>query len=268
MNVTSTILRDQVAEMDLTAPPQYQVHGSGEPLVYVCGIEGTGLNFFKQLPDLACDHRVITFPYRADGSYGLDQIVADLAWILRDAGIERATLIGESFGGLVVQAMALAHPQSVKQIILVNTFASFLNPLKVKAGLALYSWLPLWMVTKYRSSRSGSELFSDDIEEPDRIRFLRNTSTVGLGGYLSRLRIIRDTNLLPRLHLIDVPALVVTSTADRMLDALASGRAMAERLPRVKVRVLEGTGHCALLSNRVRVRDLLEELTGLRSPVR
>lgn len=261
MEVTSTMLRDQVAEATVAAPPEYHVHGSGEPLVYVCGIEGTGLNFFKQLPDLISDHQVITFPYRAEGSYGLDQLVADLAWILRDAGIERATLIGESFGGLVVQAMALAHPQSVKRIILVNTFASFLNPLKVIAGLALYSWLPLWLVSKYRSSRSGSELFSEDIEEPDRTQFLRNTSTVGLEGYLSRLRIIRDTNLLPRLHQIDLPALVVTSTADRMLDAMTSGQAMAERLPRSQVRVLEGTGHCALLSNRVRVRDWLNELS-------
>ncbi|MEO6392735.1 MAG: alpha/beta hydrolase [Pyrinomonadaceae bacterium] len=261
--MTSTILRDQVANVDLATPPEYQVHGSGEPLVYVCGIEGTGLNFFKQLPDLINDHQIITYPLRPTGKYGLEQLVADLAWILRDAGIERATLIGESFGGLVVQAMALAHPQAVNQIILVNTFATFLNPLKVKVGLALYSWLPLWLVTKYRSSRSGAELFSDDIEEPDRARFLRNTSTVGLEGYLSRLRIIRDTNLLPRLHQIEVPALVVTSTADRMLDAMTSGRAMAEQLPRARVRVLEGTGHCALLSNRVRVRDWLKELANV-----
>jgi pimeloyl-ACP methyl ester carboxylesterase len=247
----------------VTATPAYEIHGEGEPLIYVCGIEGTGLNFFKQIPDLTRDHRVITFPHRAVGRYGLDQLIEDVRWIMGDARVDRATFVGESFGGLLVQAFALAYPEAVKRMILVNTFASFLNPLKVKAGLALYSCLPLRMVNAYRSRRSGVELFSEDIEADDRSQYLRNTSTVGIEGYLSRLRIIRDTNLLPRLHQIDIPALIVTGTADGMLNAIDSGRAMADRLPRSKMKVLEGTGHLALLSNRVRVRDLLHEMAHL-----
>jgi 3-oxoadipate enol-lactonase len=245
------------------SPPQYLMHGAGEPIVYVCGIEGSGLNFYKQLPDLIRDHLVITFPLRREGRYGMDRLVDDLHWIVKDAGIERATFIGESFGGLVVQAVALAHPTIVKRMILVNTFAKFLNRLKLHAGLALYGSLPLSWVNKYRSSRSGTELFSDDIDPNDRKQFLENTSTVALEGYLSRLRIIRDTDLLSQLPLIDIPTLVVTSTADRMLDAVTSGRAMAERLMRSRTVVLEGTGHLALLSNRVRVRDWFERFTGL-----
>lgn len=243
--------------------PAYHLHGKGEPLVYVCGIEGSGLNFYRQLPDLERDHAVVTFPLRGKGNYNLDRLVADVRGIVCDAGFDRATFIGESFGGLVVQALALAHPEIVKRIILVNTFASFLHRAKLRAGLFLYSCLPQSWVNKYRSSRSGTELFSDDIEPDDRARFLRNTSVVELEGYLSRLRIIRDTDLLPKLHLIQIPALIVTSTADHMLDAVASGRAMAERLPRAKTVVLEGTGHLALLSNRVRVRDWFREFSEL-----
>lgn len=263
MEAEITTLREQSRETPDPARPQYFVHGAGEPIVYVCGIEGSGLNFYKQLADLSRDHLVITFPLRHEGRYGLDQLIEDLRWILQDAGIQRATFIGESFGGLLVQAMALAHGELVKRMILVNTFAKFLNPLKVRAGLVLYGYLPLAWVKKYRSSRSGQELFSDDIDADDRRQFLQNTSTVELEGYLSRLRIIRDADLLPRLHLIDVPSLVVISTADRMLNAIASGRAIAERLPRARTVVLEGTGHLALLSNRVRVRDWLEQFAGL-----
>jgi pimeloyl-ACP methyl ester carboxylesterase len=245
------------------AVPQYELHGAGEQLVYVCGIEGSGLNFYKQLPDLERDNAVITFPLRGSGRYGLDRLIEDVRSIVRDAGFERATFIGESFGGLVVQGLALVHPELVKQIILVNTFASFLHRTKLRAGLILYSCLPQSWVTKYRSSRSGAELFSDDIDPDDRQRFLRNTSSVELEGYLSRLRIIRDTNHLPKLHLIQTPTLIVTSTADRMLDAVAAGRAMAERLPRARTLVLEGTGHLALLSNRVQVRDWLAKFAEL-----
>ena len=46
---------------------EYKVEGSGPPLVYVCGIEGSGRLFYKQSEDLSRDHRIITMPLRAEG---------------------------------------------------------------------------------------------------------------------------------------------------------------------------------------------------------
>ncbi len=60
-----------------------------------------------------------------------------------------------------------------------------------------------------------------------------------------------------RLGEIKVPALVVAGTADRLLDSVAAAKLLVSKLPRAKLKILEGTGHTALLSDRVRVREWL-----------
>lgn len=239
---------------------EYRRQGSGPPFVYLAGIEGTGLNFYKQAADLARDHTVITFPHRPEGHYQLDQLVEDTAWVMRDCGLsEPATILGESFGGLLAMAFALAHPQLISRMILVNTFPWFAQRAKINYGVKVYTYLPYRWVKAYRVRRAGHELFSPDISEDDRQMFLRNTRVIPREGYLSRLRIIQKVDLRPELSKISVPTLVVAGTADRLIDSVSAARLMAEKIPRARLRLLEGTGHAALLSERVCVRDWLAE---------
>lgn len=242
---------------------EYRKQGSGPAFVYVSGIEGTGRNFYKQAADLERDHTVISFPMRAVGRYGLETLVEDLASIIDDAGAGRATVLGESFGGLLVLAAALAHPDLFERMILVNSFASFPNRRKINLGVALYSVLPYSWLKAYRTKTAGSTLFSEDVEQADRLAFRENTREVHPEGYLSRLRIIRNTDLRPRLPEIKVPTLVVAGTEDHLLNAMLAAREMAAGLPRARLKVLEGTGHMALLSNRVCVREWLTEFESL-----
>jgi aminoacrylate hydrolase len=238
---------------------EYHKQGSGPAFVYVSGIEGTGKNFYKQAADLERDHTVISFPLRPDGRYGMPRLVEDLMWVIRDAGFERVTVLGESFGGLLVLATALAHPNYFERMILVNSFASFPHRAKINLGVALYSVLPYSLLKAYRTKSAPRTLFSSDVEEDDRRAFREHTREVRAEGYLARLRIIRGMDLRPRLPEIKVPALVVAGTEDRLLNAVLAGRVMAKGLARARLKLLEGTGHMALLSNRVRVRDWLEE---------
>lgn len=238
---------------------EYQKQGSGSPFLYVSGIEGTGKNFFKQAVDLERDHTVISFPLRADGRYAMAALVDDLMQIISEAGFERVTVLGESFGGLLVLAAALAHPNRFERMILVNSFASFPHRAKINFGVALYSVLPYSLLKAYRTRTAPRTLFSDDVEVDDRNTFFEHTRGVPQEGYLSRLRIIRGTDLRPRLPEIKVPALVVAGTEDRLLNAVAAARVISAGLPRARLKLLEGTGHMALLSNRVRVRDWLAE---------
>jgi 3-oxoadipate enol-lactonase len=238
---------------------EYLIRGSGPPFVYVSGVDGTGKLFYKQAADLERDHTVITFPLRGEGRYGLGQLVEDLAWIVRDAGFSRATFLGESFGGLLTMATALAHPEMFERMILVNTFPFFAHRAKINLGVALFSVVPYSLLKAQRTRAARRVLFSDDIGEEDRRLLREHTRVVPYEGYISRLRIIRDTDLRPRLKEIDVPALVVAGTADRLLNSVAAAKLMASTLPRARLKLLEGTGHTALISGRVRVRDWLAE---------
>lgn len=238
---------------------EYRKQGSGPAFVYVSGIEGTGRNFYKQAADLERDHTVISFRMRQEGRYGMETLIEDFVSVVRAAGFERATVLGESFGGMLVLASALAHPSLFERIILVNSFASFPNRAKINLGVALYSILPYSLLKAYRTKTAGRTLFSDDTEELDRLAFRENTRDVSPEGYLARLRIIRSMDLRSRLGEIKVPVLIVAGTEDRLLNAQAAARVMAEGLPRSRLKLIEGAGHMALLSKRVRVRDWLAE---------
>jgi 3-oxoadipate enol-lactonase len=241
---------------------EYRKEGSGPAFVYVCGIEGTGRLFYKQAEDLARDHTVVSFALRGEGRYTLPRLVEDLAWVLREVGGGPATVLGESFGGLLTMATALERPELFGRMILVNTFPHFRQRAKIKLGCALFSaFYPMMKAHRTRAARRV--LFSPDVSEEDRRLFREHTRVVPQAGYVSRMRIIRDTDLRPRLGEIDVPALVVAGTADRLLDSVSAARLMADKLPRARLKLLEGTGHTALLSGRVRVREWLDEFDGL-----
>lgn len=237
---------------------EYKVEGSGPPIVYVCGLEGSGRLFYKQSEDLSRDHRVITMPLRPDGRYEMSRLVEDVAWVVRDADAVGATVLGESFGGLLTMATALAHPELFARMILLNTFPYFFQRAKIRMGCVLFAaFYSMMKVHRTRSARHV--LFSPDIAEEERQKFRDYTRVVGHEGYVSRMRIIRDTDLRPYLPEIKTPALVVAGTADRLLDSVKAARLMASRIPRARLKLLEGTGHVALLSGRVRVREWLGE---------
>jgi aminoacrylate hydrolase len=242
---------------------EYHLQGSGPAFLYVSGIEGTGKNFYRQAEDLARDHTVVTFPLRPAGRYGMSELVADLVTVVREAGLERVTILGESFGGLLALAAVLAAPAHFERMILVNSFASFPHRAKINLGVALYTVLPYSLLKAYRTKTAPRTLFSDDVREEDRRAFREHTREVRPEGYLARLRIIRRTDLRPRLAQIKVPALVVAGTEDHLLDAVGAARVMAAGLARARLKLLEGTGHMALLSERIRVREWLSEFDGL-----
>jgi 3-oxoadipate enol-lactonase len=237
--------------------------GDGPPIVYVSGVEGTGKLFYKQEEDLARDHTVISYAMRGEGRYGMDALVSDLAAIVRDAGFERATFLGESFGGMLVMAAALEHPPMFERLILVNTFPHFSQRAKIRAGVALFTLLPYSLMKAHRTRAARHVLFGPDVSDEDRRLFREHTRVVPYEGYVSRMRIIRDTDLRPRLGEIKVPVLVVAGTADRLIDSVGAAKVMVERLPRARLKLLEGTGHTALLSGRVSVREWLREFEDL-----
>ena len=171
-------------------------------------------------------------------------------------------MLGESFGGLLTMAAALEHPELFERLILVNTFPHFRERLKIHAGCVLFrAFYP--MLKAHRTSAARHFLFSSDVGEEDRRLFREYTADVGREGYLSRLRIIRDTDLRPRLGELKTPTLVVAGTADRFLDSVRAAREMASLLPRARLKLLEGTGHVALLSGRVSVREWLAEFENI-----
>src|SRR5512147_2345757 len=107
--------------------PQVTIQGEGAPLVLVPGMDGTGRLFYRQVPPLARRYRVATYALRDDAAR-MDVLVEDLAQVVAAAanGPGSAIVIGESFGGTLALSFALAHPERVRAMVVLNSFSRFL----------------------------------------------------------------------------------------------------------------------------------------------
>jgi non-heme chloroperoxidase len=108
---------------------RYADLGSGIPVIFVHGSFST-LDYWRpQLDSFVRHYRVIVYsrrhyppnPQRLDGhEYGVSLHVDDLAGLLERLGIERAHIIGHSYGAYVALAFALRYPEKVWDLVLVE----------------------------------------------------------------------------------------------------------------------------------------------------
>jgi 2-succinyl-6-hydroxy-2,4-cyclohexadiene-1-carboxylate synthase len=100
------------------------------PLVLLHGFTGGRVDFADVIDDLARERRVVAWDHRghADStntgdpaSYTFDQIADDAHTMVDDLGLERFHLLGHSMGGIVAQRYALAHPDRLRSLILMDT---------------------------------------------------------------------------------------------------------------------------------------------------
>jgi 3-oxoadipate enol-lactonase len=105
---------------------QVEVAGEGPPVVMVHGLGGTGNVWQPQTPSLSKRFTV----YRPDmpgagrspvpASATVDGFVASLIGLLDEKKIEQAHFVAHSFGALVLQHLAAAHPDRVGKLVLVG----------------------------------------------------------------------------------------------------------------------------------------------------
>lgn len=107
---------------------EYEVRGSGEPVVFIHG--ALIADAFQPLvaePALDSRYQLITYHRRGYGGsshterpIGIDQQARDCLGLLRYLGVERAHVVGHSFGGCVALQLALDAPQTVHSLALLE----------------------------------------------------------------------------------------------------------------------------------------------------
>ena len=177
-----------------------RVTGTGPPLIYVPGMDGTGELFYRQVPALARRYRVATYRLRDDAT-AMDTLAADLERVIRlvAPGGEPAILVGESFGGALSMTFALERPAMVRALVLLNTFPFFQPQVRLRlarAGITLIPWGAILVVRRLTAFRLHSRhTHRDEMRE-----FLRHTRNTTRRGYLGRLRILTRYDVRDRLR--------------------------------------------------------------------
>jgi len=238
------------------------IEGSGEPLVLVPGMDGTGRLFYRQVPLLARSFRVATYALRNDAS-SMATLVDDLERVIVAVAPEtrRATVVGESFGGALAMSFALARPGQVDRLVVLNSFPYFAPQFRLRLaryGLGLIPWGALSLIRRATAFRLHSaHTHRDEIR-----RFMQMTAAASRAGYLNRLQLLMSYDLRGRLHELRPPTLFLAADQDHLVPSVTQARLMAARVPNATVRVLEGHGHICLIAPDV---DLAEILSSWRT---
>ena len=229
-----------------------------EHLVLVPGIDGTGQLFYRQIPALERDFTVTATRLR-DAASSMDDLVADLdSEITRVAGSGRVSLLGESFGGALTLSYAVAHPERVERLIIVNSFAHFGSQARLWLGYHLLRATP-WGMMRIVRQLNARRMHSPQTEREEIRRFhdLMRSST--REGYLSRMRILRDYDIRDRLPSISAPVLYLAADRDTLVPSVEQARLMSELTPAGTMRVLAGHGHSCLIAPDMDLAAIVSE---------
>jgi pimeloyl-ACP methyl ester carboxylesterase len=226
--------------------------GAGAPVVLLHGFGLDGRSWTPQIAAFAASHRVIVVDLpgfgpggqRLTGAHGP---AAEVRLVLDALGVDRAHLVGHSFGAAVAVDLALSSPERVSSLTLVNGLL-----LGKPTGLA--SW-PSCVARAKIGDLDGARRawFDDALFAPAREnagvgRALEAmVADYGCGQWAGRIthRWFADDHAT-HLSAIHAPALVVD--ADRELAAFKDMAAeYARLLPDARRLTIPAVGHCSSL---------------------
>lgn len=107
----------------------YEISGSGEPLLLIMGTSGAIPLWAEMIPRLAATHQVIAFDNRGlggsdrgTGPISVASLAEDASALLEALEVPRAHVLGWSLGSAAVQELALAHPDQVASALMYATW--------------------------------------------------------------------------------------------------------------------------------------------------
>ena len=223
-------------------------------IVMVPGLDGTALLFYRQIPLLAERFNVVAFPLPDSAGHDMADIVEELHQLVSEVSTERVILCGESFGGALSLSFALAHPEAVAGLVILNSFPVIRTRLRLRlapAALRLLPWGAMPLVRRFTAHR----LHSPHALPEDLAEFRERSKAIGRSGYIQRLEILKKYDLRDRLSEICVPVLFLAGDRDQLVPSVDEARYMGERVPDATVQILEGYGHICLINHDLNLLD-------------
>lgn len=242
----------------------WEERGSGAPLLLIQGLGYARWSWEPVVPALAERRRVLFFDNRGIGEsdkpagpYTARQMADDALQVLDEAGVDRADVLGASLGGMIAQELAVAAPDRVGRLVLCCTHPGVPHGLPMpEVTVRLFqeaaSLEPDVALRRFVANALGpdaSEALVDELTarrlanppDPDgwQAQAAAGATFLGVDG-------------------IDKPTLLVTGTADNVIDP-GNSDLLAERIPSARVERLDGLGHLFFWEEPDRFVRIVEE---------
>jgi 3-oxoadipate enol-lactonase len=241
--------------------------GSGSPVLLIHGLGYARWGWEPLLPLLAERHRVVSFDNRGigessvpPGPYTAEMMAGDALAVLDAAGVEKAHVVGTSLGGMIAQELALAYPKRVDRLILVATTPGAPGgrpmPAVTVRLLAEASQLePEVALRRFVENALGRE---PDPALVDTIMGRRMAQPQDPAGWAAQAAAGTGYAGGDRAGDIAAPTLIVTGTADRVVDP-ANSDLLGEMIPDARVEKVPDAGHLVFWEHPALVAELIND---------
>lgn len=239
----------------------YTIHGSNknEPLLLIAGFDSDSSTWAAMMLLLVERYQVLRFDNRGIGQtsapespYSIEQMATDAAALLDYLSISSVHVAGHSMGGQIAQQLALTHPEKIRSLILLSSWASrddkfnalieMFGDLAQKLEGTLYHKVLLpWLFTEtFYSTPGAMEQLINLIENqpfPPAAHGLYHQSQAILGS---------DTS--DRLAHIHCPTLVVVGKED-LVTPVKFSQQLAQGIPKAELAILTHGGHACVIES-------------------
>jgi pimeloyl-ACP methyl ester carboxylesterase len=233
----------------------YEMHGKGEPLVFINGRHMCAALLYRHIPVFAREYQVVVFDNRGTGKsdapdapYSLEMMANDLAGLLDAIGIEKAHFTGYSMGSRIAEEVALSYPERVNSLILacpVTWSAELHNQPEPAPIEEQMRWEALPPEERVRAFLSG--VVSEEFIEKNHKLAEKMVKIImeGYGppqGQKWHAHASVSCDNYTRLPEIKAPTLIMAGSADKTVS-LDNIHILKERLPGAELAVLDKVGH-------------------------
>jgi pimeloyl-ACP methyl ester carboxylesterase len=239
--VTTSLGTVKTGEIEIA----YAESGAGEPVILLHGGESTRIQYdtFRSL--LGAGIRAIAYDQRDSGAsvnppdpYGIPDLAADCAALIRGLGYERAHLFGSSFGGFVALQVAVSIPGVVRSLTVGATFSDA-SALQAPVASEIVELPP-----SQRDARMLAFALSERGQADQKVVAELKSILVHRPPEADarRLAAIPGFDLTGRLPEITAPTLLVYGEDDPAASP-EIGRKIADAIPGAKLAVIPGARH-------------------------
>ena len=244
----------------------YEITGTGPALYMVHGIGARKSAWNAIVEGLKDSFTCVVYDLRGHGEspipkppYTLGELVEDLEALRQQLGHEKIHVIGHSLGGMIGPAYAHAHPDRILSVGLLSTAAGRTedDSSKLKAvGEAMQEKGVIPVLSTF-VERWYSDAFIQ--AQPEKIQMrLKQVEDTPTDVFLSVFWIYATTEMVPWLHKIKCPCLVLTGELDGGCNPRLN-RLIDSQLSDSELVILEGLKHSILMEAPQRVLKPLKQ---------
>lgn len=237
----------------------YRDQGSGPVLLLLHGVCASSLTWDGWVRELSDHYRIIRMDLPGfgltgpvpDTMYGRKEIITLVDDFLTALGVDRAYIAGNSLGGYIAWNYALAHPDRVEKMILVDPLSYNMKmPWILKfASNPLVKPVAGHMMPKFLIDSSVNQVYGDKSKVTEEVKTIYFDMAMREGNkrsYASVFSILREKNkteiISTEIPHIKPPTLVMWGTADQWIPFTQFDR-WKEDLPTASYIAYEGAGH-------------------------